>query len=276
MVDDWGYDAYLEGLEEREYISDAKVNEAKEDLASFFKENSKDVFFMQQIEVFFEKKYFHWVSFRAINELILDGVLGYLLVPLLGNTKAKFVFEKGHRYHKRQVEEKLKVIRTYSEPKVGQACGRQAEVLFLNNLVRRGFVIFGEDTNSHKGKKWTDTEHELDFIIGRDDLEYGVEVKNKFAYIDKDELEVKLDICDYLDVRPLFIMRGSPRSYNYEIYKRKGFALIFVAQIYPFGYEGLVKAIGSKLSLPVDSPRDIPSGIIDRFENWHNKVVKSM
>ena len=80
--------------------------------------------------------------------------------------------------------------------------------------------------------------------------------------------------------------RDSPKSYNNEIikgalYSREnkryyvvnsgGFALIFVAQIYPFGQQNLANRIKEVLGLPVDCPRAIPEGIIDRFMRWHSR-----
>jgi len=35
----------------------------------------------------------------------------------------------------------------------------------------------------------------------------------------------------------------------------------------------LVKKIKEKIEYPVDNPRVIPAGIIDRFEKWHIKQV---
>ena len=115
------------------------------------------------------------------------------------------------------------------------------------------------------------TDHNLDFIVERDNIPYGCEVKNTLGYIDKEELLVKLDICDHLRIKPLFIMRISPKSYNYEIITRGGFALIFETQIYPFGHDGLIEKIAEILDLPVDCPRAIPDGIMNRFMKWHEK-----
>jgi len=66
-------------------------------------------------------------------------------------------------------------------------------------------------------------------------------------------------------------MRGSPKHYNNMIYEAGGYAMIFVAQIYPFGHRDLVKRIKEALELEADCPRAIPDGIIDRFMRWHNK-----
>jgi len=155
------------------------------------------------------------------------------------------------------------------------ACGEQAEVLFLNSFYRQDFKLISEDSNEFNGKKWTKTNHNLDFIIEKDNRIYGCEVKNTFDYINHNELEIKLEICDYLQIIPLFIMRYSPKTYNYEIIKKQGYALIFETQIYPFGQEPFVKKIRETLNLPVICSRAIPEGIINRFMRWHNlKIAK--
>jgi hypothetical protein len=247
------------------------VDKAKEALTDFFREKSEDVFHMQQLEVFFEKQFFHWITSKAINEMIEEGFLKFEKRPLLGDTRIKFVFNKGHRYYKRQINEKLQVVREYSEPDMGRACGMQAEVLFFHALTSRGFLSHGQDINEYKGKKWAETDHDLDFIVEKDGKVYGAEVKNKLRYIDEAELTPKLRLCEFLGLKPLFIMRGSPKSYNYRIWQAGGYAMIFETQIYPFGQKDLVRRIRETLGLSVDCPRKIPDGIIERFMKWHGK-----
>jgi hypothetical protein len=72
---------------------------------------------------------------------------------------------------------------------------------------------------------------------------------------------------------PVFIVRSAPKSYVHRVAEAGGFTLVFEAQVYPFGHDGLVAAIRNELGLPVDCPRAIPTGIIDRFEKWHKKKV---
>jgi len=272
-ADFYGYEDILEEEWVEKYPRDIKIDEAKEELVKFFMEKNESVFHMQQLEVFFEKRFFHWITAKAINELIGDGLVKFEEVPLLGPTRVKFVFNRRYRYYKRQINNNIKIVREYSDPSITRACGRQAEVLFFNALTNKGFLSRGQNVNEYNGKKWTETEHALDFILERDGIVYGAEVKNKLRYIDEDELRIKLHMCNFLGIRPLFIMRGSPKSYNHEIIKRGGYAMIFVAQIYPFGQESLVTKIKKVLELTVDCPRAIPEGIIDRFINWHTKKV---
>lgn len=276
----YDYDFYGgEDISEEEWLEgyprDIKIDEAKDELAKFFSERKEAVFYRQQLEVFFEKQFFHWITAKAVNELVRDGILKSEEVPLLGKTRVKFVFNRRYRYPKREISRKLKVIQEYSQPAIAIACGRQAEVLFFNALTNQGFRSLGQNINEYGAKQWTETDHNLDFILERDGVVYGVEVKNKFSYIDDEELTVKLRLCDHLGIRPLLIMRNSPKSYNYLIKEAGGFVLIFIAQIYPFGQDKLVSRIKNILGLPVDCPKVIPSGIIDRFMNWHRKQVEN-
>lgn len=275
------YDYYdYEDVEEAEWIEswprDVKIDEAKEELRKFFNENDEKVYYLQQLEVFFERKpykIYHWITAKAVNELIEEGDLGKEKVDLLKDTSVKFVFDKKLRYYKLLVRKSIEVIRQYSNYEIAIACGRQAEVLFFNALLGRGFLAKGQNTREHNGEKWTQTDHDLDFIIEKDRVVYGCEVKNKWAYIGREELEIKLEMCRFLHVRPLFIMRHSPQPYNWEIVKRGGYAMIFETQIYPFGQRSLVEKIKEVLGLPVDCPRAIPEGIIDRFLRWHERVA---
>ncbi|TET90471.1 MAG: hypothetical protein E3J35_06280 [Methanomassiliicoccales archaeon] len=148
-------------------------------------------------------------------------------------------------------------------------------MLFENALLERRFQFIDKHSNSCFGKSWKKTEHNLDFIVERDGIPYGCEVKNTLDYIPRDELATKLEICDFLGLRPLFIMRGSPKSYNYEIIGRGGYVWIFLKQYYPLGYESLVKEMTEVLELPVKICRVIEEGDVDRFENWHKRQVKS-
>jgi hypothetical protein len=274
---DRDYD-YLD-IEEAEWLEelprDIKIDEAKEEIKKFFNENTERVYYLKQLEVFFEKQFFHWITAKAVNELISERILGVEQVSLQAETSLKFVFNKKFRHHRMLIRRCVEVVRGYASPAIAIACGRQAEVLFFNALVNNGFSSLGQDINECRNKKWTETDHNLDFIIERDNISYGCEVKNKWDYIEKEEMDVKLRICEFLGLRPLFIMRASPKTYNWEIIRRGGYAMIFEAQIYPFGHKQLVEKIKEVLELPVDCPRAIPKGIVDRFIKWHEKGTKT-
>ncbi len=92
---------------------------------------------------------------------------------------------------------------------------------------------------------------------------YGAEVKNSWDYIPRDELRLKLRMCEFLRVKPLMIMRYAAKSYIYEIGQRGGYGMIFVAHIFPMGQEKLVGDIKKEFGMPCDAPRRIPEGRIE-------------
>ena len=102
---------------------------------------------------------------------------------------------------------------------------------------------------------------------------FSLDLDNTLGYIEKEELEVKLEMCDFWGIRPLLIMRYSPKTYNKMIYEKGGFVLIYETQIYELSQEKLVDKLKNILQLPVICSKAIPEGIIDRFEKWHKTKI---
>src|SRR5690606_24162158 len=53
-----------------EVEADATDVAATEALRLFFQEHSQDVFYQKQLQVLFERQYFHWVTVRALRQLV--------------------------------------------------------------------------------------------------------------------------------------------------------------------------------------------------------------
>jgi hypothetical protein len=132
----------------------------------------------------------------------------------------------------------------------------------------------GENTASFAGRKWAETNHDLDFVVTRDGVTYGCEVKNRLEYISREELGVKLKMCEFLGIRPIFIMRASPKTHNFTIGQKGGYAWIYEAQIYPPGHESLAERVRTELRLPVMCSYGIPMGMVERFEKWHKRTLE--
>jgi predicted RecB family endonuclease len=75
-------------------------------------------------------------------------------------------------------------------------------------------------------RAWTDTNHDLDFLIVRDGVRYGVEVKNQLGYIDQTEFQIKLAMCVHFGIRPMFVTRAMPKNYIYAVMRSGGFSLL--------------------------------------------------
>ena len=280
---------YEEPEQERE--PDEYEISATERLRKFFKKYKNSVFVTKQLQVLFESHYFHWVTYRALCNLEYEDGLIKRTTHKLHRIEAIVRFHRSNRYHKRKTKRLMGVVRAYSNEDISWACGMEANNLFYIALSQRDFKYHGKDINKFKGREWTQTEHNLDYILGRDNIIYGVEIKNTFDYIDKKEMEIKIKICKHLGIKPLFIMRWSPQSYIYEIFKVGGFALLFETKIFPLALKPLVEEINNEQYLPYtndklvlkngkvrkicDTPKAIPDAIISRFEKWHEKQVNS-
>jgi hypothetical protein len=266
------YEIYEEEPEWEQQIDDYFLG-AQKDIQELYEKDLKSVYFIRQLQVKFEKKYFHWITNNAIIQLYNFGYLKDIRKKQNGGASTRYFFHRSNRYPKRRINEIEKVIREYSQPHITRSCGERAEILFCKALAKRGFLPVAEKVKEYNGKKWEETGHDLDFVFRKDNLEYGCEIKNTLGYIDKEEMEIKIKMCEYFNVKPLFIMRYSPKIYNYEIIESGGFVLIFECQIYELSQVELVKKIRDVIEYPVDYPKSIPDGIIDRFEKWHNKNV---
>lgn len=261
-----------EGEEEEGRRRDTKIDQAKAEIVAMLEANPETVYYIKQVQVLFEKEFFHWITGRAVGELIAEGTVGHEDVPLR-HGKARFVFNTGHRYRVREIERAVSAIEAYSDSEMARACGHWAENTFLVALMERGFGLEGRNSNEYKGRKWTETKHNLDFIVQRDSLVYGAEVKNTWDYIPGEEFRLKMKMCAFLGIRPLFIWRYAPKTYMFELIEQGGYGMIFKAHIFPLGHMGLVTEIREALGLECDSPARIPDGILDRFMKFHSRVA---
>jgi len=253
---------------------DTKVDEAKDVLVRWFDEHRERVFYGRQLAVLFEKRFFHWITTKAVNELATEKKVRSETLPLEvegGGEEVRFYWSPTLRYWRRQALRIRELIQEFSRPELTRALGLHAELLFDAALARVGFFPSAQDVRAYAGREWTKTGHDLDRLYERDKVVYGAEIKNGLGYIEQEELTIKLEMCEVLGVRPLFIMRMAAKSYVEQVRQRGGFTLLFGWQLYPYGHESLAKRVREELGLPVDCPRAISEGTVKRFLDWHVK-----
>lgn len=273
VFDDWpepDFDAA-----ELEPRHDPKVVEAAVKLLGFIEENPGEVFYEMQLEVIFEHDYFHWITTKALAQLRDTRKIGSSLEVLKEVGRIRFYFHIKNRYWKRKAAEIRKLVEQFSEPAFTRALGNQGELLVDAGLPTVGFLPKARDANQFAGRQWTETKHNLDRIFEKDGVLYGTEIKNRLSYISQDELYTKLKMCEVLHLRPLFIARWMPKSYIYELFKRGGFALLMRFQFYPFGSESLAANVRERLKLPVDCPRRLEDGTLQRLLKFHDRAKHS-
>jgi hypothetical protein len=171
---------------------------AQEQLEAFFAQSREAVFFSRQIEVRYEDEFFHWITNRALRELIVSESLRSETRQLTSGGAIKLIWHRSYRYYRRSAAQLVQLVEQYADPNIGGALGLHAEALVLEGFARCEFVMKGRNTRRYEDREWRDTDHDLDFIFERDGIAYGIEVKNTLGYIDYEEFDVKIDICHAL------------------------------------------------------------------------------
>lgn len=256
-------------LPDAEHPRDDKIDQAKDAVLKTLFQNPRAVYYERQILILLEERFFHWITAKALHELWEEELIQSEKVLLGEKTHIRFYMAKGHRNWRRQAAEIKDLVLQFSEPSFGYALGHQGETLFDAALPKFGFMPDGENVREYNGVKWLHSEHDLDRVFVRDGIAYGTEIKNKLNYIEREELTIKLMMCEAFGIRPLFIMRGVPKSYIHRINQAGGYCIRFRYQLYPHGAVGFAKLVRETLGIPVDAPKAISDATIQRFLDWH-------
>lgn len=257
-------------------IEDSYFREAKEDISSFIVENNEKVFYSRQLEIRFEDKYFHWITNRAINQLIAEKKIKTETVKLHTGNELKLIWNKKFRYYKREAKKVIDLVGEFSDPNIGASLGTHCELLILEGFAKNEFILKGRNIKEYESVEWKETDHNMDFIFYKDTFAYGIEIKNKLGYMDKDEYEIKMKLCKHIGVCPVFVVRMMPKTWINDIINKGGFVLVLKYQLYPQYHKDLALRVRKELELPVDSPKALKDETMHRFMKWHEKKVKSI
>jgi hypothetical protein len=215
------------------------------------------------------RRYFHWITNRAIRSLEAEGLIRSDWRDLRNGNAIHLLWHRGFRYPVRAANEIASLVDEYATPAISEAIGQHGEFMVMEAFAKARFVMLGRETRMFEGTIWTRSNHNLDFVFERDGVAYGVEVKNALGYMDKDQLDIKIEMCAYLGLRPVFVVRMLPKSWINEVIEAGGFALVLEHQLYPIAHRELARRVKSTLDLPVDTPKALQDGTIQRFVNWH-------
>jgi len=153
-----------------------------------------------------------------------------------------------------------------------KAVGERGEQLVLAGFATEQFVQHGRNTNEFRGKRWTKTKQNLDFIFERDGIGYGVEVKNVLGYSDlREEIATKIEMCRVLGIRPVVVARYLPKVWINDLFNGDGFGLLYDVQLYPPLLRAQAERLRLELRLPVEVAGALPDGCMKRFMDWHDE-----
>ncbi|MEE9377386.1 MAG: hypothetical protein V3V33_05045 [Candidatus Lokiarchaeia archaeon] len=272
------------------------IKSAKKDILSFFydderkhwiykyRDNLKSnvdgrkVFYLQQLKVLFENEYSHWNTGIALNELVGEGQLikwnEYITVGTKKKKRKLSLFRRPDvRYYIKNAKTILEHNKSF-DTDFGKTTGKWAEFLTEHMFLKFGFKIIDSHTNKFKNQEWKKTKNNLDFIVSKDDLYYGVEVKNRFEYITEEEFEIKMfGICKHLNLIPMCVFRMAPRAFTYKLYKIGGFTLIYKRKVLPIGFEKYARKIWEDTLLPIQASNFLSEKAERLFLKWHEKHI---
>ena len=224
-----------------------------------------------------ENEFFQWVTGQAIDELRRDGKLGQQRRRAPGTRqKPVFIYIKGtlSKALRARIRRKVKLLERYVAS--SSNAGHYAEDLFQNELKKRGnFVFVCKETSYFGGKEWTRSKHDLDFVMSKEGIFYGVEVKNVLQYVNlSDELTIKLDMCKYLGLVPFFIIRMLPIIWVRKIGSYGGVALLFKRWVFPPAERKLVEECAKEFNLPMSYWHALPATVVERAVKLHDRTKK--
>lgn len=88
------------------------------------------------------------------------------------------------------------------------------------------------------------------------------------GYLDIEEFLTKIKLSRHIGVKPVFAVRALPRTWMQALIQAGGYGMIMGYQFYPWTHKELADKIRDSLGLPVDPPKRIEQGTMQRFENW--------
>ena len=252
---------------------------AKEDIRKLFIDEynrpKRTPYYISQLQTILEKNYFDRIVYNAAMDLVQDSFLMKLEVQTKYASKMVFFYNKRLENERdkpkviKHIKSISKLVDKHANPKVTEILGRNLEGLVKYELRAQGFENIKPDSNEFRGKRWTETDHNLDFIAEHKSgkLNVGIEVKNAMAVMDLEEIDLKIKMCRFLELVPVFAVRWI-KPHQEHINTQGGFCWVFKTQIFPLGFEELTKRLWHQLKIPVIVRTDLPEKSIRLFENW--------
>jgi hypothetical protein len=227
-------------LEEWDYYEgpteeiDPRVEEAEPKIMEILRE--VEVATDRELKVRLEKEYFPWVVGRAIGLLLGGGEVdkvGYPGRKKLGRTEVgSFYVVHGVEYD--SVKDVIRQKKDVSEGIINVLTGvspaaDHAEDLFEAGFVSLGFKIHGRDVSEFRGRHARRIPGKeppnVDFVLERDGIIYGVDVKNwiRYEWDSRDDVVLKVSVAKQLGVAPFIAARYVDGDVLYnEVFLKRG------------------------------------------------------
>ena len=187
----------------------------------------------REVKVRLEDRFFPWVTGRALTKMVETGlILKQGLAGRRGKIETKNFFSLPDLSYDDIVglmREKRVVAREVSAMLTGHAPATYfAEDLFERAFRTLEFEIIDRDASEYKGKRALGVRGKeppnVDFIIKRDGVTYGADIKNWLRYevMTREEIKSKVNVALQLDIVPFVIARYVDKATIFKEIIEKG------------------------------------------------------
>jgi hypothetical protein len=162
---------------------------------------------------------------------------------------------------------------------VSREMGRHAELAWWRAFKKNGWDVYPSAEEEFRGvnaykERRTSTGHDIDFIVAKDNITYGVELKNGLNY--PNDLYWKLRVATELGTIPLVIARWLNPAQIPLVKKVGGEYIVYKDAMYPSTYQSMIEEVKTHLGLPVEVRDGVDGAYFTRkMEPIHTAVLAS-
>ena len=286
MASPISYDEFDVHEEEMYEEIDEDVENAKPEIEKIILQ--QEVVTEREVKVRLEKKFFPWITGRTLKAMEHEEIIrrvGYMgrrsrakripkwfFIPY----EAKYEDIVGIIEKKRRISIGVNAILTAHAP-----AGYHAEDLFEQAFESLGFKMHGRNRSrfrgrSVKGKKGKEPPN-LDFIIEKDKIVYGVDIKNwiKYEYDTRLKVQSKVRLAIQLGIVPFIIARYVDKETFYvDIVEKEGICYYYESLLVPISYESIAREAHDVLGYPVLAVDFLPNYKVEWIGKLHRDFLK--
>src|SRR6267143_1940849 len=235
----------------------------------------------REIKVRLERSFFPWVVDRAIKRLRAEGKVRNVGdkgrkrkgAPELFYTLNEIQYDSiiGILNRKKRVSFEVNSVLTKYSP-----AGTHAEDLFEEALRSLGFEIKGRDVSEYKGRKakgvFGKQLPNLDFVVARDRIAYGIDVKNwiRYEYTTRYEVASKVSVALELGLIPFILARYVSKDAMFnEVIQKGGLCYPYKTLLLSSTYESLATEAGGLLGYPIIAVDVLPAHKAAKVDELH-------
>jgi hypothetical protein len=277
------FDPYEDGEEEvivyDEYEKDARI-------AVLETITQQQVVTDRELKVRLERRFFPWVIGRVVKRLLDDGSIRLVHPPGRKGgmgTPDNFYLDKSADYEKmlklilrkKRVSVYVNSLLTKLSP-----AGFFAEEVFETAFNSLGFKIHGTDVSEFRGEKVQGVSGKqppnLDFVIEKNKIVYGVDIKNwiKYEFDSVDNVMDKVNLALQLKIVPFICARYVDKTTLYNITRIPGIVYSYETLILPPEFQTLAEEARSLLGYPVLVGEILPQHKLDFVKKLHGIMLK--